>query len=258
MPDIVGRLSLVEIRFGVWRYLSALYPTSVNQTAPAGPADPPFGAEVLPYRVDPLFPQQDVDRCLNSALAARFVDLNVNAATIFADEERVDILVGQVDYQLPTDAVYLRGLWYKPRDIRLADCKEEDRIMMHMRDEEDTNLTTRDEEAPTYRRVLNYFVLNETPIYDNPGGVQVRYVKWMRPLILDDQIIESEYAPILQEVIMLDAALQLASRKGGIDTTELARDLGLWDARLNAAAGMSNAPPFRRMTIEHPMRRTRS
>jgi hypothetical protein len=186
------------------------------------------------------------------------VDLNINAATIFSDEENVDILTGQVDYALPVDAIYLRGLWYKERHISLANCKEEDRIMMHMRDEEGTNTTANDAEIPTYRRILNYFVLNETPRYDNPGGVQVRYVKWIRALVLDDQIIESEYAPILQEVIMLDAALQLASRKGGVDTTELARDLAVWDARLNAAAGMSNAPPFKRMTIEHPMRRTRS
>lgn len=237
-------MNLQDMRVAVWDYLVAYYPEATN---PDGTVSPDF-------RIDPLYPKMTVDRLLNQSLTAHFVDLSIGAPEAFSDQENIDVVAGQVEYKLPADMAFLRSLWWKDPGTAYAFYPAQDRKLMPYYDQDDKALemslgTT----VPTFRRQMEYIVLNDTPTQDNPEGIQVRYIKWVNYLADDDVVIESEFARILQEVITLDAAVAASSRKGMMDTTELRKDLATWEARLSAAAGLSNSPPFKQLTFFHPM-----
>lgn len=264
MPDNLGRLTLGEIRVGVWRQLSALYPDSINTSSsvvdatgkPTPELDPAFGQSVIPILLDPLFPREDVDRALNSSLTAHYLILVENAETIFSDSELIDVQKDIAAYPLPADLAFLRGLWYlsdTSKSVSLQPSSK--RIMMHMLDEESNEQTRAiSNNVPHYRRQMGYVVLDPVPRKDVVGAIECRYVKWIHPILDDVDIIESEYAQVLQEVIILDAAIMLAERKGRSDVTTMRADLAMWETRLDRAAGMSNRSPFKVMTFDHPIK----
>jgi len=262
MPDILGRLNLKEMRLAVWRNLAAVYPSSVDvATGSELLVDPmnPDTDSIISH--DPLFTKQDIDRKLNESLTARSLDLIANAENTFADEETVDVVANIMEYPTPDDMAFLRGCWWKDPGIPKSQVPFSKRIFMHQVDEGSLDAIVEYNGAPTYRRQLDLIFLNEAPLQDNPGGILFRYIKWVNHLQRDDQVLETEYARILQEIITLEAAVWLASRKSFLDTTEMRQDLQTWENRLVIAARQSDSPPFRYMTVRHPLsafRRRRS
>lgn len=246
MPDDIGRMNFGEMREAVWRALAALYPSSV---------DPTTGEEAADPRVDPLFTKNDLDRWINEAVTMRFLDLIENADKILLDEEFIDVEVDIVEYALPTDMAFLRGLYWKDPSVPISQMPFNERQLMFQTDEgtPGDNLEFSNG-VPTYRRQLDNFVLNQAQKTQNLGGICIRYVKWANHLIQDDQILETVYAKIIQELVIIDAAIKAASRKAFLDTTALKEDRTEWENRLAIAARMSDCPPFMQMVVHHPVR----
>ncbi len=246
MPDDIGRLTFKEMREAVWRSLAALYPTST---------DPTTGEEAADPRVDPLFSKNDLDRWINEAVTMRFLSLVENSDKVFADEEFIDVEIDVVEYALPVDMAFLRGLYWKDPAYSISQMPFNERQQMWQIDEGTPGLAVEmSNGVPTYRRQLDNFVLNEAQKTVNPGGICVRYVKWINHLVQDEAILETSYARVLQELIIIDAAISAASRKAFLDTSALKEDQTRWENHLAIAARMHDCPPSMQMVVRHPVR----
>jgi len=233
------------MRTTVWENLQALYP---------GTVDPNTGEAFNPI-VDPLFTKQAIDRYLNEALTSNYLDIVENGEEIFADEEVVDILANQTEYQLPTDLAQVRGLWWKNAHTPLSQFPENQRVPMFKVD--DMSLVAAIDIAcrgPLYRLQIDSFVLEETPLIDNEGGVKVRYIKWVQQLAQDLDIIEGRFAQVLQECIILKASISCASRKAFMDSSELRTDYTEYHDKLILAARNYNMPTSVQLAVPHPVR----
>lgn len=236
MADWVGRYSLAEMRERVRRRIDALRCAQLDGS----------GSEVALPDLDPTVSNQDIDYYLNYSLTSHAVEMFSDAAQVLSDQVDVDIQTGIVEYALPEDMAQLRGLWWKDPSYALMQVPPSDRVYMWEvsgAHEHETYMNG----APTYHRQLGMFVLNQSPRVDNLGGVQVRYVKWFNPLLEEEQILETEFAPMLQQVLILDAAKQLLDSRYQIDSTRLEQELMKAEARLSIAVRNSTSPP--RMTL---------
>lgn len=242
MPDDFGRLTLKEMREAVWENCSAIF-TSV---APDGER-----ANSANWKIDPLFSKQTVDRFINEALTARCVELMINAESALADEQVIDITAGIIEYQLPGDVAFVRSLWWKPPDTTYEHNTE--RLFMHMLEEGSILVPAINNGAPTYRRTIDGIVLNSIPDKDNPGGIMVRYVKWMLYMAEDDAVLETTFSRMLQEVLILDASVAALGRKAFLDTSELRQEQAKAAQTLTLAARNSNMPPFVNMVTRHQL-----
>lgn len=245
MPDIVGRYTLAEMRERVWRRLDALRADTVSI----------IGEESITLTTDALYTVPDLDIAINKALVGHYVELVGNSNKAFSDEEEIDVVTNQTEYQLPTDMVQLKGLWWKDSSITYTILPPNERTYMHQVDEGGPLDPSVANGAPTYRRQLNFIVLNEIPTVDNPKGILVRYVKWVNWLSRPDQVIETEFAQILQECVIISAALDLAWSKAKQDNPQWKTELGEWQSRLASMVRNTDNPPFVVMYYPHPFRR---
>jgi len=236
--DEIGRLSLAQMRTAVWENLAAIYPASVDSDS---------GEQSASYRIDPLYTKALIDRLLNEALTARMLDLVNNNELAFADEEVIDVKKDIVEYQLPTDCAFVRGMWWKNSDVTIMQVPRSERLFMYQVEEGDSSafVSSIMTLGPSYRFIVGGFILNESPTVDNPGGILIEYIKWSQPLVNDEDTIETQYARLLQELIILDAAIAAASRRGDLDTQQLRLDQQKWEARLQIAGRMHIAPSVR-------------
>jgi hypothetical protein len=90
--------------------------------------------------------------------------------------------------------------------------------------------------------------LNEVPQQNNPSGLLVDYVKVMLPLLVDDQILETPMAWILQQVIMQDAAVEATVEKLKLDASELRLTQQELVGQLNLAVLNYHTPKTIRLT----------
>jgi hypothetical protein len=172
--------------------------------------------------LDDLVTNQDINAALNTSLTMRTVDLAVAAdGPTMSDETYIDIVAGQLEYELPEDLCFLRTLYYKsptqqfslmpplvPPSYAYDPMTEVD---------EERAPATDINSVPTYKRRLGMVVLNYAPQSDNANGLRVEYVKWLNPLLDDDAVIETQFVRILQEVVILDAAVELTVTKLKLD-----------------------------------------
>ena len=100
---------------------------------------------------------------------------------------------------------------------------------------------------PTYRRRLNFIVLNLAPTENITHGLVVDYIKWALPLMGDDQCIESQYARIIQELVVLDVAVSVTQEIYKLDAAELIGAANAMQSRLVAIVNSSVSP--RRMQL---------
>lgn len=239
--DIIGRLTFAEIREGAWRAVQAIYPTSVNANT---------GEEAINPVIDRLYSKQNMDRIINESLTGRYLDLVGDSDHIFSDMELVDIKKDVTEYALPDDMAILRGLFWKDPHVSLLVMPHNERGLMPLIEGTEDIFT----DTPSYRRQLNNFVLNDPPKQDNDGGVLVQYTKWIMPLTLEDQVIETQFARVLQEIVILEAAALALGRYAHLDATELRASIVPWEKRLAILARNSTSPPFIYMrTDQHPL-----
>ncbi len=243
MPDSIGRYTLAEMRKRVWRRLDSYKWTDVNQDGTV-----PVTAELV---VSPQYTDEDVNEAINTALVGLHTDLITNYPLAFADEDEIDLVADHTEYSLPEDLVQLRGLYWKPPwDTRTVVPINERQFMYQMDDNPDIPPLG---DAPTYRRQLNFFVLNQIPTEDNAGGVLVRYVKHVNYLADDAAIIETEFARQLQEVVCIDAAIDLIQTRGRQEVPTWKDDRQIWMGRLVAIARGAQQPPFVQMYYANPV-----
>ena len=235
--DIAGRLSLADMRAAVRRRIDALRFTIVE------------GVETDLLQTNPLVSDQDIDLFLNTALTKRSVDVSVGDNTIMADEALIDVVADTIEYLLPDDMMFLRALYWKNDTRVLTQVPPNERFMMYENDSDEpiSQQLVQSVEVPTYRRRLNMLVLNQVPQIDNPGGILVDYTKHFLPLFSDDQIIESPLAQIIQQIVILDAVIEIVTERMKLDATELRTTLSGLESRLEMAVLNYHAPKTIRM-----------
>jgi hypothetical protein len=246
MPDSIGRYTLAEMRVATREWLG-----EINHEVDS------LGAAVLgSAHVGATFPDHVINIALNQALTARYIDAVLNDVTVFADEERIDIVEGQTEYAFPDDYAFLRGLYWKDPGLDLEYAPPSERMQMYMSDELGPDLQLEWCGAPTFRLNLNYFVLNEAPRQDNPGGVLCRYVKWCLYLAVDDQVVETQWARLLQELMILDAVDSLSSIRVGVTFAKIQGERLRWETRLGLAIRNTYTPAnIQFVYLKHPIRR---
>ena len=233
MPDGLGRYTRSEMREIIRRYTDLVQSSSVS--AAGAEAD---GSLVI----SPIASNEDLNFMLNAAVSTRFVDMALADETALADSEYIDIETYRVEYPLPVDLAILRALYWKDSGATHEIHPPADRVLMYLVDGESPSADANG--VPTYRRRLDKIVLNEAPTADNSGGIMVDYVKWALPLLSDDQVLETQYARVMQEVVILDVAIDVIALKLRLDPSILVtlRD-GRLD-RLTALIRSSLSPPF--------------
>lgn len=237
MPDLNGRYTLAEMRERCRRLLDAIH-AEVDPTTGAESATAPL--------LDELYSNEDLNFFLNSAIAAAWTDTVLSCDTTWADEDYIDIEVDREEYTLPTDMAQLRSLWWKDPGIANSRLPMSRRVKMHLEDEATCDHTA----APTYRRNLNFIRINDLDWVRqaNPGGILVRYIKWPLYLIDDGARLETEFARLLQEVIIRGAAIEAIQVKAQLDVSATVKaDFAGWVQRLSLAVRNASNPPFIRM-----------
>lgn len=230
--DHMGRLTLFGMRQRVRRRLASLMNDNIVD-----------GAEVGNPIYNNLFTDQDIDMALNAALNMRLVDLISIDSEILADEEVIDVVVNQTEYELPADMAVLRALYWKDPAVTHTVVPRNERVIMYQVEPQDGPSIDVLNGAPTYQRRLNFIVLNDIPKVANPGGILVDYVKWLMPLLVEDQVLETQHARILQEVIVFDAVVDLQISKLKVSTPEIVGLRDLYASRLNVLSAVSSSPP---------------
>jgi len=236
MPDSAGRLTRLELREAVRRRVDGLRFIIDQDT----------GAETGLQQFDPIVSNEDINLFLNAAVAKRSVDVNIADNTIMADEVVINIVAGQTEYQLPEDIMFLRAVYYKPDQIVTTNLPLDpgERIFMWESDQDgdiDAQLI-QGFMVPTYRRRLSMIVLNQVPQVDNPGGLKIDYTKNFLALLTDDQVIETPLSQLVQELVILDATIEIVTTRMRLDATELRQSMADWETRLTLAIENYHAP----------------
>lgn len=237
MPDQYGRLTRLELRDAVRRRVDGIRFT-VNQTT----GDEAAVAE----QFDPLVSNEDINLFLNTAIIKRSVDVNIADNTIMADQVIIDVVTGQTEYALPEDVMFLRAVYWKPvtQSIVTIPLSTSERIMMWESDQDNDidAALIQGFMVPTYRRRLNMLVLNQIPEEDNTQGILIDYTKAFLTLAADDQVIETPLAQIIQELVILDATVEIVTTRMRLDATEIRQTMAELEKRLILAVENYHAP----------------
>lgn len=256
MPNDEGLYTLEEMRERVRRNIDGLRSSITEVAVPDLVAPLVPGDEQGAIDIDPMYSNQDLNYFLNTALTNRCVSIFVEDPNALADTETVDILANVPEYSLPADMGQIRSLWWKDPKTPYTINPPTRRTFMIPSDEVKGPVAERSlaNGVPSYRRQLNQFVLQPPPKVDNPQGVEVRYTKWLNYMAQDNDTVETQFARIIQEVIILDAAISAVSRKSFMDPSALAADLAKAEGALTLALRNSNNPPFMQLSTRHPVR----
>lgn len=235
MPNGVGLYTLAEMRELVRRRLGTYQAGRVDVAT--GSEDP----EVASY-IDPVITNTDINFELNAAVVRRGIEVSILDESLLTEEAFFDVEEDIVEYELPEDLLFLRGLYWLPTDrtATLVPSDSEYRLPMHYVDGEGPSIDK--DGVPTFRRRQNFIVLNAAPTSAATSGILIDYVKWMLYLEADDQVLETQFARILQEVIVLDAAIALTVEKLHLDAAELVQMAKSWGERLVLATQSSLTP----------------
>lgn len=242
--DIYGKYTLIEMIQKTWRRLGAYYPTSINSGT---------GEEGIIVAIDPLFSREDVIDAINEAANARYTDLISNSQTILLDEDLININADQAEYRIPEDAAIIRALYWKDPSTSLEIVPPNQRTPMVNTDNigddiyQDADLSF-NTLIPTWKRRMDYIVIDPVPKVENKGGILIEYVKWLNPLVNDDDVFETQFARALQECCILQAVVSLGMRKGKIDMSAESSQLLQWDTRLALLVRNSIQPAQIQMT----------
>ena len=247
--DQYGRLTRLEMREAVRRRIDTIRATIAPvQPPPTAPVIP--GDETAILQLDPLVSNQDINLMLNTAVIKRSVDVNVLDNTIMADEAIIDVSTGVVEYPLPEDLMFLRGVYWKPPELSIVDpIPPPGRIFLYEQDS-DNDISfplIQGNGIPQYRRRLNNIVLNQVPQEDNPAGLLIDYTKAFLALATDDQYLETPLAQIIQEVVILDVVIEITTERMKLDGTEVRTSLAQLEEKLTLAVTNYHAPKTIRM-----------
>lgn len=224
MPDPLGRYSLLEMRELTRRLIDGIRPI----------VDVTTGDEAAPVILDPLFSNKDLNFFINSAITMTFVDMVGNNEEVFADETLVDITANVLEYSLPEDLIQVRGMWWKRPSTSYTIVPKTHRLQMYKRDDASPIPHTIDNGAPSYRFMLNFFTLNEPSrvTQDNPQGVLIEYIKIVNYMDVDDAILETQFARVMQELVVRRAAIEAIEKRTKLDASGLYPDRDAWVERL--------------------------
>ena len=248
MPNVLGIYSLAELRDRTRRVMNGVR-RDVNPTT--GIEDP------ASQTIDALFSNDDLNFYINSAITATWADTVLASDTPWADEALIDIELNRMEYNLPSDLAQLRNLWWKDPSTPLSLAPMSARRLMNLWDEGSGLPAEMQGGAPTYRRNLDQVWLNEPEFVSQPnvGGIMVRYIKWRNFLDNDDATLETEFAPLLQEVVIRAAAVEGLSERSQLDTSQIQGVLTKWEQRLSLVVRNATNPPFAQMVTKHPVTR---
>jgi hypothetical protein len=248
MPDILGRYTLAEMREIVRRLIDGIRVSVDTGTGAES------GAKVL----DPLFSNEDINFFLNSAITMTFVDMNAGNEEVFEDEEPIDVTADICEYSLPDDVCQLRALWWKPPEIAYTIVPKQRRTLMHLINEPVEQFQEIDDGfTPSYHMRLNFIGLNEPERVkkDNPQGILATYIKWANYLDLDGDILETQFARIMQEVVVRRTAVELIEKKTKLDPAAMMPNLVEWTDRLMMVVRGSMNPATINMVTRNPWKR---
>lgn len=261
MPNTYGLYKRSELRDYTRRLMNGIRsdvtPVEIPAVPPATEPTAP-GTETLQISVDPLFSNTDINLQLNSGLVNIHSDMVAANGDVFQDEQYIDIAteqLGQAEYPLPDDIMQLRALYWKDPQIAYTFYPPIEYIFMHKVDEPAGLFGAACNGAPTYRTSLGRFIINEPWFVNkaNPKGVKIRYIKWPQPLDNDDAYVETQFARLVQEVLVRRAAIELIELKTKLDASPLKGERDQWIARLMRAVADSFNPLTVQFVARHPL-----
>jgi len=217
--------------------------------------DPTTGAEAALIALDPLFSNEDINLQLNTGIVSIHADMVAANGEVFQDEDYVDIEVDRVEYPLPADLMQLRELLWKDASTSYTFAPPVEYTFMHKIDEPAGLFGSALNGAPTYRLGLSRFFINDPSFVKraNPKGVKVRYIKWPQPLDTDEAYLETQFARLVQEVLVRRAAIELIELKTKLDASPLKAERDQWTARLDRAVKDSFNPTMVQFIARHPL-----
>lgn len=243
--DANGKKNRGEMVISIWRWLAALRADSVDLTT---------GVESAGSKIDEMYTKDRVIEAINLAVTKYAVDVMVGDETVLAEERFLNVTANVVEYTLPEDLAFLkRCRWKDPADPHTVQPPNEYREMYATDNIAPEALDAFENGAPRFKRRQNRIVLDRTPDRDNAQGIMVEYIKWFHYLATDDQFLETQYARILQECVILSSAKNLSGITGGSVMAGLDMELKEVEARLGLACRAGMTPPYMQMIpATHP------
>jgi len=210
MPDTLSRYTLAEMEDGVRRIcFGAFYPV-----------DPTSGQETSSGTTyDMLISKTDIDRGLNTALTLEMLKINQFAEEAFivtvyltAKATQSGSTFQPTQVALPADMLTLKEVSWLPLGVGFQNARPADWWPMPQISDQNAQRFT-GSPAPPWHRDGNLMVFDQFLAQDNPSGIRVRYVRWVPFLVNPTDVIQSQLARPLQEVIMIEAAINLMRDK---------------------------------------------
>lgn len=233
--DTLNRYSLTEMEDRVYRALK-------QKQATISTAGVESGVIVQTQS----FSTVDIDQQLNKALVAVFTEIVLEREDQFSQTFYVSIGNNNAGpYAFPPQLLQLRYMdWIDP-GIGQANARPEQWVPMNYMDDPMNRQMSRDFRGPTWKYDLSGagFMLNSLPTQDNPSGVRVTAVVMPPPLVKTDDVIKARFATVMQEVVILDAAIALGKPRNMPAVGALMEDRQEWHQRLVSTAANAHHPP---------------
>jgi len=151
---------------------------------------------------------------------------------------------GVVEYRLPEDLMILREVGWLPCGVTftLVPNVDWERIPLHQVDGETPVRDSRG--VPTYHRRADFIVLNDPPRAEEAGEGRLLfdYIRHALPLAHDEQVLETQFAKLMQEVVVFDVAVEVVQERMHRDAQELLLQAEAWAGRLRTVAAASTMP----------------
>jgi hypothetical protein len=242
MPDSLGRYTLSEMENRVRLLLDGY-----NQTLDAN------GNVIASIVVNFLVSNQDTDNQINESLIALYAEAILGHEDLFAIEQYMDILAGQLQYSFPANMLQLRWMRWKDAGLNppsLAQPGASSQNVAHpydytpmneVSDPQDAQMTVGYYRAPTYRRNANSFILNDYPRQDNVQGILMNFIALPAQLtpstaaVPSTSVIQAPFYLLSQETVIYDAAYKLAATKNKQVSPEIEKGREEWHQRFMAA-----------------------
>lgn len=242
MPDSLGRYTLAEMENRVRLLLDGY-----NQTLDGN------GNVIASIVVNFLVSNQDIDNQINESLIALYTEAILGHEDLFAIEQYMDVLAGQLQYSFPPNMLQLRWMRWKdaglqPPSLAVPGASSQNVAhpydytpMNEVGDPQDAQMTVGYYRAPTYRRNDDSFILNDYPRQNNVQGILMNFVALPAQLTPSTattpstSVIQAPFARLAQETVIYDAAYKLGATKNKQVAPEVQTMREEWHQRFMSA-----------------------
>jgi hypothetical protein len=201
MPNSLGLYSLLELEDKVRRVmLGQLFPVS-----------PLTGLETGTPVYDMIASKQDIDYQLNTALTLNMLRANEVGEDAFITVVFLSVNANQVNVALPVDILTIKEVSWKSPSV--TNPMPQQWHPMPQLDQDEPSHFFGADGTPSWHRDGNLMVFDSPILASNPQGIRLRYVKWVAQLVNPTDVVQSQLARVLQEVIILEAATRLMQQK---------------------------------------------